>query len=134
MKIESHSLYEETYVPLVASAPKGSLVVDAHNVEVRSSPNLPAETEQRIANGFTLIGTAEFVGRGNLGVGQEARIQAAKVGAATVLVRVTPAKLKAIQKRADGTIDMQSVLADPPAYLSPKGYFVVQANFLASPQ
>jgi hypothetical protein len=75
---------------------------------------------------------SEFVDRGNrMGVSHDARLQAAAIGASLVWFSSTPAKLRAIKRRRNGTINMASVLADPPASLSPRGYYVVRAVFLA---
>ena len=129
MDIETHSLFEQHYVPLAkATTPP----VDEGNVQVLHSRDLPSDLTKWLKDGFSLIGTAEFVGRGNQGVGREARAQAAVVGASVVLFRPTPAKLKAIRRNSDGTIDLEAVLADPPAGLSARGYYVVQSMFLSS--
>ena len=132
MQIEPHDLYEQHYVSLVASEPRPTaLSVDVDKVELQMSKDLPADLDRRRNSGFIPIGTSEFVGRGNMGVGIEARTQAARVGASLVVFRLTPAKLRAIRRDPDGAIDMESVLADPPAYMSPRGYFVLQSYFLA---
>jgi len=132
MNIESHDLYAQHYVPLAPPQLEARTTsVDVDKVEVQMSRDLPAELGRRKSAGFLPIGTAEFVGRGSMGVGLEARTQAAKVGASLVLFRLTPAKVKAIRRNPDGTIDLESVLADPPASMSPRGYFVVQSYFLA---
>jgi hypothetical protein len=51
--------------------------------------------------------------------------------AAMVLFRPTPSKLRAAKNKPDGTIDIAAVLADPPASMSPRGYYVAQSVFLA---
>lgn len=131
MQIEPHDLYEQHYVSLVASEPRPTASsVDADNVELHMSNDLRADLDRRRDSGFIPIGISEFVGRGSMGVGFEARTQAAKVGASLVLFRLTPAKLRAVRRSPDGAIDMEAVLADPPAYMSHRGYFVVQAYFL----
>ena len=131
MQIEPHDLYEQHYVALVAPEPRPTASsVDVDKVELQMSKDLSADLDRRRNSGFIPIGISEFVGRGNIGVGFEARTQAARVGASLVLFRLTPAKLRAIRRGPDGTIDIASVLADPPAYMSPRGYFVVQSYFL----
>jgi hypothetical protein len=80
--------------------------------------------------GFEIVGWAEFYAKGNHGVGAKASEQAASVGASLVLFGLWPAKLRAIKHLPDGSIDLAAVLADPPATLSPKGYFVTKAVFL----
>ena len=85
--------------------------------------------------GYRRVGSSEFVDRGNrMGVSHDARRQSAAVGASLVLFQFTPAKLRAIRRGIDGTIDMKAVRADPPAGLSPRGYYVTKAVFLLSPQ
>ena len=130
MDIQGHSLFEQHYVPLrksTATAPESQ-----SSIQVLHSRDLPSDLGKWLKDGFLLIGTAEFVGRGNQGVGREARAQAAVVGASVVLFRPTPARLKAIRRNSDGTIDLEAVLAAPPTTLSARGHYVVQAMFLSN--
>lgn len=131
MTIETHDLFAQHFQHLGHSVSVSSTPTDASLVRVEMSRDLEADVEKMKSEGFVPMGKAEFVGRGNLGLGHEARTQAARVGAAAVLFRLTPAKLKAIRKTQDGAIDLSAVLANPPASLSPRGYYVVQSVFLA---
>ena len=135
MNIESHDLFEKHYVCLAHPVLKGQIAtVEADKVKVQLSRDLSTDLESMKNEGLFPVGTAEFLGRGNMGVGLEARTQAAKEGASVVLFRLIPAKLKAIRRSLDGAIDLEAVLADPPASMSPRGYFVVQSFFLARAQ
>jgi hypothetical protein len=131
MQIESHMHFAENYVPSSAAPDLVVAPVDAEAVQVLMSADLQAEVAKYLSQGFVQIGSAQFVGRGNQGVGREARAQAAKVGAAVVLFTLVPCKLRAVRKGADGQIDIQALQADPPAGLSPKGYSVLTSAFLA---
>ena len=132
MEIEPHNLFGEHYVRIAQSIRKDeSTTIDVDKVKVQLSRDLITDLHAMKNKGLLPVGMAEFVGKGNMGVGLEARTQAAKEGASVVLFRLTPAKLKAIRRSLDGAIDLAAVLADPPASMSPRGYFVVQSFFLA---
>ena len=92
--------------------------------------DLEGETSEYCERGHEVVGWCEFVGKGFMGVGAEARHQAAQVGATVVLFGLWLAKLRAVKYRDDGSIDLASVVADPPAGLSPKGQYVLRAAFL----
>jgi hypothetical protein len=102
-----------------------------NDVKVLMSRDLQRDLGEWASKGYVPIGGAEFVARGSQGIGQEARAQADAVGASVVLFTLLPAKLKSIRRKSDGSIDLSSVMAYPPAYLSPRGYYVVTALFLA---
>ena len=132
MKIETHTHFADNYLPTVAASPcERQHAVPIDQIEVFMSNKLDSEVAEYEKKGFRTIGTAEFVGRGNQGVGLEARAQAHAVGAALVLFSLTPAKLRAIRKNHQGPIDFDAVLADPPTGYSPRGYSVLRAFFLA---
>ena len=131
MNIESHDLFAKHYVSLTGAQQGQIFATETSNVQVQMSRDLTADLERMKNSGQFLIGSAEFVGRGNLGVGFEARRQAVKVGACCVLVRFTPTKIKSIRTTPAGAIDLGAVLTDPPVSMSPRGYFVVQSFFLA---
>ena len=83
--------------------------------------------------GFVTLGWADAGGKNDVMMGYPdpmARL-AAGVGAALVLYRITPARQRAVRRLPDGRIDMDAVRADPPAGMSPGGYSVTQAVFLA---
>jgi hypothetical protein len=132
MKVETHTHFADNYLPIVAASPsERQPAVPIDQIEVFMSNKLDSEVAEYEKKGFRTIGTAAFVGRGNQGVGLEARTQAHAVGAALVLFSLTPAKLKTIQRNHQGQIDFDAVLADPPAGFSPRGYSVLRAFFLA---
>ena len=131
MQIESHTKFADNYVPRLNSPKAGSVPVDAQAIQVLMCADLDAEVAKYSNQGFFQLGSAQFVGKGNEGVGREARDQAARVGAALVLFTLVPCKLRAVRKAPNGQIDMQAVRADPPAGLSPRGYSVLTAAFLA---
>ena len=115
----------------IGSPQSRSVVVD--EVKVRYSQSLSTDLATWTREGYNRIGSAEFVDRGNrMGVGHEAAVQAASVGASVVLFCATPAKVRAIRRTKKGNIEMKSVLDDPPASPSPRGYYVVRAIFLAN--
>ena len=106
--------------------------VEAGSVQFRPTRDIPTDSASWEQQGFGPIGWCEFTEKGNrMGISHLAREQAASVGASVVLFQFTPAKVRSIQKGPDGRIDMLRVLADPPAGLSPRGTYVVQAVFLA---
>ena len=102
-----------------------------HEAQVLIAPDLDRGVKEWRKKGLVPIGTAEFVARGDAGVGENARAQAAVVGASVVLFRPLPAKLKSIRRKANGAIDLDPVLADPPAQQSPRSYYVINAVFLS---
>jgi hypothetical protein len=131
MKIETHTNFSDHYVAVAPTVTSRPLVrVPVENIQVLMCADLDAEVEKYRSTGLYPVGTAQFVGKGNQGIGQEAREQAAVVGAALVLFSLVPCKLRAIRKTADGRIDMDAVRADPPASLSPHGHSVLTSVFL----
>lgn len=130
MQIRTHNLFAENFkaIPGIRFAP-ASLEVH-REVQVLMARELDQEVQENCNSGYSVVGWAEFVGKNDLGVGAEAREQAGRVGATMVLFKLWPAKLRAVRYLPDGSIDLASVLADPPANLSPKGYSVVKAAFL----
>ena len=131
MNIESHDLFAKHYVPMAQAHLEVGRALDAETVQVQPSRDLSADLWRLKATGLLPIGSAEFVGRGSMGMGFEARKQAAAIGASVVLFRLTPAKIKTIRRGPDGAIDLEPVLADPPASMSSRSYYVVQSFFLA---
>ena len=99
-------------------------------IQVLICDDLDAEVEKYRSSGLYPVGTCQFVGKGNQGIGREARDQAATVGAALVLFTLVPCKLRSIRTTPDGHIDMDAVREDPPASLSPRGYSVLTSVFL----
>lgn len=130
MEIVSHSLFAEHFRANSDIGPDSAHSVQADEVQVLMSKDLDSDIKEWQEKELELIGRAEFAGKGNHGVGVEACAQAVRVGATLVLFSLWPAKFRAIKHLADGSIDMAAVLADPPAYLSPKGYFVLKAVFM----
>jgi|SRR5882757_3431583 len=135
MKLANHNPFSEHYISdsSVMLIFRGK-PVPQNDIQVLISRDLEYDLVQWVGPDYARIGTAEFVARGSQGIGEEARLQAALVGASVVLFQTTPAKLRAIRRRPDGSIDLSSVLGNPPASLSPRGYYVVRALFLATVQ
>ena len=131
MKIETHTNFADHYVATAKATSRILLRVPVADIRVLMCADLDAEVEKYRSTGLYPVGTAQFVGKGIQGIGQEAREQAAMVGASLVLFTLVPCKLRAIRKATDGRIDMDAVRADPPASLSPRGNSVLTAVFLA---
>ncbi|WP_140637452.1 hypothetical protein [Methylibium rhizosphaerae] len=131
MRIETHTNFADHYVAESAASRAAIVPVNAEAVQVLICKDLKAEVAKYVGQGFVQVGHAQFVGKGNQGVGREAREQAAEVGASIVLFTLVPCKLRAVRKAADGQIDMPAVLADPPSGFSPKGHSVLTSAFLA---
>ena len=132
MNIETHTNFPDHYVAVTTNVPSGALVrAPLEDIQVLMSADLDVEVEKYRGAGLYPVGTAQFVGKGNHGIGLEAREQAAIVGAALVLFSLVPCKLRAIRKTTDGRIDMDAVRADPPAGFSPRGHSVLSSVFLA---
>ena len=131
MNVASHTLFAEHYVanPTTQVSPPEE-AASLEDIQVLMSKDLGKDLKAWEERQYERIGTVEFVGKGNLGIGTEARTQAKTVGATVVLFRLWPAKLKAIRRTEDGSIDIDAVVADPPAGLSPRGYYVLRAAFL----
>jgi len=104
MNIESHDLFAKHYVPMAQAHLEVGRALDAETVQVQPSRDLSADLWRLKATGLLPIGSAEFVGRGSMGMGFEARKQAAAIGASVVLFRLTPAKIKTIRRGPDGAI------------------------------
>lgn len=47
-----------------------------------------------------------------------------------MLYNLWPARLKAVKRLPDESIELASLLADPPKMLRPNGFYVVKAIFL----
>ncbi|MES2944859.1 MAG: hypothetical protein V4772_18485 [Pseudomonadota bacterium] len=132
MQIVTHSRFAETFRPSLGVS---LLVASAESVpeaQVQMARDLDSEVSEYRKEGHEIVGWCEFVGKGFLGVGAEARDLARQVGATIVLFGLWPAKLRAVKYSEDGSIDLAAVVADPPASLSPKGHYVVRAAFLRS--
>jgi len=131
MSIVSHTLFSENYLAGPATQSDSlNQAVSLDDIQVLISNDLQSDMRAWEEKHFERIDAVEFVAKGSHGVGAEARTQAQSVGATLVLFSLWPAKLRSIRKAADGSIDIASVIADPPAGLSPRGYYVLQAVFL----
>jgi hypothetical protein len=129
--IRTHSLFADHFKACPNTGPSPGLV-QRQDIQVLMSTRLDHEVAEKCAQGFELLGWAEFAEKGDCGVGAEASDEAARVGASLVLFSIWPAKFRAIKHLPDGSIDLAAVLADPPAALTPKSYFVLKAAFLRS--
>ena len=131
MNIVTHNLFAEHFIAqAVAPDASKSPKVTAGEAQVLMSKNLDQECEEWQSKQYVRLGTAEFVAKGNYGVGAEARAQAGVCGATLVLFSLVPAKLRAVKREPNGGINLAAVLADPPASLSPRGHYVVRAVFM----
>lgn len=127
--IRTHSLFADHFKASQGIDTSPGLV-QKQDIRVLMSTRLDQEVAQKREEGFELVGSVEFAAKGDCGVAAEASDQAARVGASLVLFSIWPAKFRAIKRLPDGSIDLAAVLADPPAALTPKGYFVLKAAFL----
>ncbi|MCD2515784.1 hypothetical protein LQ564_05585 [Massilia sp. G4R7] len=118
--------FEETKVKLVAASLPAEYEI---RVEMCSDPDQASKSW--IETGFTVIGRVDTVLRGD-GEPPErpAVMQARQVGATAVLYNLWPVKLKAIKRLPDQSIELASILADPPKKLRQDGFYVVKAIFL----
>ncbi len=132
MQIVTHSLFAETFRPSPGFSVRREAADSIPEAQVQMARDLDSEVSEYREQGHEVVGWCEFVGKGFLGVGAEARDQAKQVGATVVLFGLWPAKLRAVKYREDGSIDLAAVAADPPAALSPKGHYVIRAAFLRS--
>lgn len=128
--VRTHSLFADHFKASQGNGPCASVPVERDDIRVLMSTRLDHEVAEKCGEGFELVGWSEFSAKGDCGLGFEARDQAAKVGASLVLFSLWPAKFRAIKHLPDGSIDLAAVLVDPPAALTPKGYFVTKAAFL----
>jgi hypothetical protein len=128
--IRSHTLFADHFKASQDISPFGPGLVERDDIRVLRSNQLEQEVATKCAQGFEVAGWAEFAAKGDCGIAAEAADQASRVGACLVLFSFWPAKLRAIRYLPDGSIDLAAVLADPPAALTPKGYFVTKAAFL----
>ena len=124
--------FTEHYVPRRRVAGRPSHETIASRADVLFSATLEADLAQWRRKGYSCIGTADVVDlAGNAGPVDQLQQQASNVGAELVLFCIWPAKLRSIQRRPNGEIDFDRVVADPPASFSPKSYAVTAAMFLA---
>jgi len=130
MQIATHSLFSESYRATPGVAVERPASTSTQDVQVLMARDLDREVSEQCDGGFEVIGQCEFVAKGFIGVGAEARMQAEQVGATVVLFSLWPAKLRAVKRLGDGSIDLAAVIADPPASMSPKGHYVLRAAFL----
>lgn len=128
--VRTHSLFADHFKASKDIGPSGPGVLERGDIRVLRSNRLDQEVATKCAQGFEIAGWAEFAAKGDCGIAAEAADQASRVGACLVLFSFWPAKLRAIKYLPDGSIDLAAVLADPPAALTPKGYFVTKAAFL----
>jgi hypothetical protein len=126
--------FSEHYIPEQSHVLKLSPErLGASKVQALFSKDISGDSVHWERQAHVRLGSCEFVEKGSrMGISYLAREQAASVGASIVLFQFTPAKVRAIRRGEDGRIDMSSVRADPPASLSPRGTYVVQAVFMAS--
>ena len=130
MQAVAHSLFSENYRAQPGASVRKSKTGSTSDIQLLMARDFYSELSGRLVAGFEVLGRCEFVAKGFLGVGAEARAQAEQVGAILVLFGLWPAKLRAIQRLADGSIDLEAVAADPPARMSPAGHYVLRAAFL----
>jgi hypothetical protein len=118
--------------PPVAASHVGPATYKAARVRLGHTNDLPGLVDEWGKKGFVTLGLSEVAGKNNvMGFSDLLCCTAVDVGAALVVFQITPAKLRAIRRNADGRIDIDAVRADPPANMHSAGYSVTQAVFLA---
>ena len=123
--------FEEHYIAKGRAARCGAAATDGMEAQVVFSPTLDADLSKWERDGYSCVGLADTVSRaGEQGVSRRLQEQAARVGAVAVLFCVWPAKVRSVRREANGEIDLDAVVADPPASFSPKSYAVTRALFL----
>ncbi len=133
MAAPSPNPFEEHYV---ATSRRRRQALDLANhsqpVSVRFSPTLEADLVKSEKSGYVCLGLADIVSKADeMGLSKQLEEQAVRVGAQLVLFCVWPTKLRSVRRDERGEIDLEAVVADPPASFSPKGYAVTRAFFLA---
>lgn len=131
LNIVNHTLFAEHYssdLSLEVGDPDSNTMAD--DVQVAITKDIARDQKSWEEKQYQRIGSVEFVAKGNLSLGAAARTQASLVGATLVLFSLWPAKLRSIRRKEDGSIDIDAVVADPPAGLSPRGYYVLRAVFM----
>ncbi|WP_296952478.1 hypothetical protein [uncultured Massilia sp.] len=102
-----------------------------HEIRIDMTSDPDRASKDWISKGFKIIGWVDAVCRGDGEPPERPAIARAKqVGATAVLYNLWPAKLRAIKRLPDKSIDLASLLADPPKKLRPNGFYVVKAIFL----
>lgn len=130
---EGRSTIEVPDKPVAVPGRVGPMAYKAARIQLGMTDDLDAALARWKRDGFVTLGWADAGGKNDVMTGYPdpmARL-AAGVGASLVLYRITPAKVRAVRRLPDGRIDMDAVRADPPAGMSPGGYSVTQAVFLA---
>jgi hypothetical protein len=123
--------FEEAYIAKLRAKKPAPGQYFAVPVKVAFSPTLDTDLAKWRRSGYSCIGTSDVVSKaGAQGFSRQLEEQALRVGAQVVLFCVWPAKLKSVRRDADGMIDLEAVVADPPAGFSPRGYAVTRALFL----
>ncbi len=102
-----------------------------HDVRLEMASDPDEASKDWVSKGFKIIGWVDAVRRAYVELPDRQAIARAKqVGATVVLYNMWPAKLRAIKRLPDESIDLASLLADPPKKLRPDGFSVLKAVFL----
>ncbi|MQA23658.1 hypothetical protein [Rugamonas rivuli] len=105
-------------------------VVDARYIHYRM--DIEVKVRNLEDDGYISLGRSEYVEQGSrMGVSNDAREQAAAIGASIVLFQFTPIKLESIRRLADGSIDIESARTAPSTTPTELGYYLTKAIFFA---
>jgi hypothetical protein len=113
-------------VPTVPVSHLGPVTYMVARVKCDYTKDLSGTVDKWEEVGFIKLGQSEVVSKNDdMGVSDGLSYTAAAVGASLVVFQITPAKLRAIRRNPDGSIDMDAVRADSPRSFNPSGYSVV---------
>lgn len=119
-------------IPAASSAHIGPKVCQAARVSLVQTAELPGMLATWQNKGFVVLGSSDLLIKNNeMGFSEGLRQAAVAAGASLAFFQITPAKVRAVQRKADGRIDMDAVRADPPVKMSPGGSSVLQLVLLA---
>lgn len=119
-------------IPVASSTHIGPKVCQAARVSLVQTAELPGMLATWQNKGFVVLGSSDLLIKNNeMGFSEGLRQAAVAAGASLAFFQITPAKLRTVQRKADGRIDMDAVHADPPVKMSPGGSSVVQLVLLA---
>jgi hypothetical protein len=123
---ERHFRLERTELPGNEMTP----LLDS-DVRTELCDDLDQECITWIKQGFQIIGRVDVSDRGNSQSPLTPAIALARrIGATVILFKLWPAKLRAIKRLDDDSIDLVPLLADPPSRIRPGGFYVIKTAFL----
>lgn len=124
--------FAEHYLPKVRVKRSSALASVSNEIAVLFSATLDADLAKWKRKGYSCLGLSDVLSKaGAQGVSPQLNEQAGRVGASVVLFCAWPAKVRSVRRGSTGEIDLEAVVADPPATFSPRGYAVTRALFLA---